>query len=139
MLGNEPKSYIGGLGAYSQGGVGSWCERLAHATTRAASEAEQLAQTIEEHQIAWLQYLGEPRKDAAVRQLVSVLPAQPVIDVAAAQQLTSKSHAAVGNAITQLEQTGILQKLNERKWGRVWECGELLTLIEDFEKNISTP
>jgi Fic family protein len=139
VLGSEPKNYIGGLGAYSQGNASSWCERFAHATTRAANGAEQLAQTIEELQTTWLQRLGEPRKDAAVRQLVSVLPAQPVIDVPTAQQLTGKSHVAVGNAIAQLEQAGILQKLNERKWGRVWECGELLGLVEDFEMSLSTP
>ncbi len=139
VLDSEPKNYLGGLGAYSRGDVGSWCERFAHATTRAANGAEQLAQTIEERQTEWLGRLGEPRKDAAVRQLVSILPAQPVIDVPAAQRLTGKSHVAVGNAIAQLEQAGILQQLNERKWGRVWECGELLTLVEDFEKSISTP
>ncbi len=70
---------------------------------------------------------------------MSALPAQPVIDVPAAQRLTGKSHVAVGNAIAQLEQAGILQKLNERKWGRVWECSELLTLVETFEKGVSTP
>jgi Fic family protein len=139
VLGSEPKNYIGGLSAYSQGDVGSWCERFAHATTRAATGAEQLAQAIEARQAAWLQRLGEPRKDAAVRQLVSILPAQAVIDVPAAQRFTGKSHVAVGNAIAQLEQAGILQRLNERKWGRVWECRELLTLVEDFEKSMSTP
>lgn len=139
VLGSEPKNYVGGLGAYSHGDVGRWCERFAHATTRAASGAEQLAQAIEVRQTAWLQRLREPRKDAAVRQLVGILPAQPVIDVPAAQRLTGKSHVAVGNAIAQLEQAGILQRLNERKWGRVWECGELLTLVENFEKSISTP
>jgi Fic family protein len=138
VLGGESKNYIGGLGAYSQGSVGSWCERFAHAVTRAAGEAERLAQRIEERQTTWLQLLGEPRRDATVRQLVGLLPAQPVIDVPAAQQLTGKSHVAVGNAIAQLERAGILQKLNERKWGRVWECGELLTLVEDFEKSVST-
>jgi len=74
-----------------------------------------------------------------VRELVGALPEQPIIDVPAAQQLTGKSHVAVGNAIAQLEEAGILKKLNERKWGRVWECGELLTLVDDFEKNASTP
>jgi hypothetical protein len=38
-----------------------------------------------------------------------------------------------------LEEAGILTKLNERKWGRVWECGELLKLVDDFEKALSTP
>jgi Fic family protein len=139
VLGSEPKNYINGLGTYSQGDVGSWCERFARATTRAATGAEQLAQAIEARQAAWLQRLGEPRKDAAVRQLVSILPAQTVIDVPAAQRFTGKSHVAVGNAIAQLEQAGILQRLSERKWGRVWECRELLTLVEDFEKSMSTP
>jgi len=59
--------------------------------------------------------------------------------VATYQQLTGKSHVAVGNAIAQLEEAGILKKLNERKWGRVWECGELFTLVDDFEKSVSMP
>jgi Fic family protein len=139
VLASQPKNYIAGLSAYSNGELSKWCKRFAHATARAASEAERLAQTIEDLQSTWLQRLGQPRKDAAARQLISTLPAQPVIDIPTAQQLTGKSHVAVGNAIAQLEQAGILQRLNERKWGRVWECGELLTLIDNFEKSISTP
>jgi hypothetical protein len=114
--------------------VGVWCARLADATSRAAREAERLADAIEDRQAAWLQRLGNPRKDAAARQLVSALPAQPVIDVAVARQLTGKSHVAVGNALQQLERAGVLNRLNERKWGRVWECDQLLDLVGDFEK-----
>ncbi|MGD0455453.1 MAG: Fic family protein [Solirubrobacteraceae bacterium] len=139
VLAGQPKNYVGGLGAYSQGKVGSWCERFAHATARAAREAERLAEAIEGLQATWLERLGQPRRDAAVREIVGALPAQPVIDVVAAQRLTGKSHVAVGNAISQLEEAGVLQKLNERKWGRVWECGELLTLVETFERGVSTP
>ncbi len=139
VLASQPKNYVGGLGAYSQGQVGRWCERFAHAATRAALEAERLAQEIEGLQAGWLDRLGQPRRDAAVREIVSALPAQPVIDVAAAQQLTGKSHVAVGSAIAQLQEAGVLQKLNERKWGRVWECGDLLTLVDTFEKRVSTP
>ena len=81
--------------------------------------------------------MGQPRKDAAARQLVGALPEQPVIDVPAAQRLSGKSHVAVGNAMRQLEEAGILRRLDERKWGRVWECDELLELVEDFEKAVS--
>jgi Fic family protein len=139
VLVGQPKNYVGGLGAYSQGKVGSWCERFGHATARAAREAERLAQAIEGLQAKWLERLGQPRRDAAVREIVSALPAQPVVDVAVAQRLTGKSHVAVGKAIAQLEEAGVLQRLNERKWGRVWECGELLMLIEAFETSVSTP
>jgi len=122
ILAEEPKAYIGGLTAYRDGEVSLWCARFAHATVRAAEAAERLAELIEERQSVWLDVLDQPRKDAAVRQLVSVLPAQPVIDVAVAQTLTGKSHVAIGRALLQLEDAGILRRLNERKWGRVWEC-----------------
>jgi Fic family protein len=139
VLASQPKNYVDGLGAYSQGNVGVWCSRFAGATSRAATEAERMARRIEELQVSWLQRLGQPRRDAAVRELISALPAQPVIDVAAAQHVTGKSHVAVGNALAQLEAAGVLEKLNERKWGRVWECSELLALGEDFERTASTP
>jgi DNA-binding transcriptional ArsR family regulator len=100
--------------------------------------AEQLADAIAQRQADWLKTLGQPRRDAAVRQLVSVLPEQPVIDVAAAQRLTGKSHVAIGRALQQLEDAGIIVKLNERKWGRVWECDKLLGLVDTFERNVRT-
>jgi Fic family protein len=139
ILAAEPKSYIAGLTAYRQGEVSSWCTQFASATARAAREAERLANLIEERQSAWLDALGQPRRDAAVRQLVSALPAQPVIDVGIAQKLTGKSHVAIGRALQQLEDAGILNRLNERKWGRVWECDQLLELVDSFEKSVSTP
>jgi hypothetical protein len=71
--------------------------------------------------------------------LVSALPEQPVIDVVAAQSLTGRSHVAVGRAMQQLEDASVLRRLDERKWGRVWECNELLELVEDFEKSVSLP
>jgi DNA-binding transcriptional ArsR family regulator len=106
---------------------------------RAAGGAESLAEAIEERQTAWLDRLGRPRSDSAVRQLVGALPAQPVIDVSIAQQLTGKSHVAAGAALRRLEEAGILNRLNERKWGRVWECTELLELVGSIEKAIPTP
>jgi Fic family protein len=138
ILAAQPKSYVGGLTGYRAGEVSSWLAQFADATARAATEAERLADAIEQLQSAWLDDLGRPRSDAAVRQLVSALPQQPVIDVAAAQQLTGKSHVAVGKALQQLERVGILTRLNERKWGRVWECEQLFNLVDAFEKSVRT-
>ncbi|MEX2106948.1 MAG: Fic family protein [Solirubrobacterales bacterium] len=139
VLGREPNAYVNGFGAYSQGNVSAWCTTFSDATARAARAARQLADDIEHRQEVWLERLGKPRKDATVRLLVEVLPEQPVIDVPTGQRLSGKSHVAVGNAISQLEAAGVLVKLNERRWGRVWECGEVLELIDDFEKSVSTP
>jgi Fic family protein len=139
ILAAEPKAYVGGLTAYREGNISLWSARFASATARAAQEAERLAELIEERQADWFDVLGQPRKDAAVRQLVSVLPAQPVIDVAVAQKVTGKSHVAIGRALQQLEDAGILNRLSERKWGRVWECDQLLSLVDSFEKSVRTP
>jgi len=138
ILAAEPKSYIAGLAAYRQGEVSVWCTQFASATARAAREAERLAKLIEDRQANWLNALGRPRKDAAVRQLVCALPAQPVIDVGVAQKLAGKSHVAIGRALQQLEDAGILNRLNERKWGRVWECDQLLDLVDSFERSVRT-
>ena len=139
VLASEPKAYTGGLAPTAKAGSAFGAERFADAAARAAREAERLAASIEERQEAWLERLGQPRRDAAARQLVSELPGQPVIDVAVAQKLTGKSHVAVQNALQQLEDAGILKRLNERRWGRVWECDELLHLVGRFERSMAAP
>jgi Fic family protein len=139
VLAREAKRYIDGLGAYRQGRVSVWCGSFASAVARAAHAAEQLAEDIESRQGDWLGMLGQPRRDAAVRQLIGILPEQPVIDVPTARRLIGKSHVAVGSALKQLEEKGILTKLSERKWGRVWECGQILALVEGVEKHVFAP
>ena len=139
ILAAEPMGYVGGLTWYREGGVSAWIAQFADAAARAATEAERLADEIEQLQSTWLDDLGQPRRDAAVRQLISALPQQPVIDVAVAQALTGKSHVAVGKALQELERAGILHRLNQRKWGRVWECDQLLNLVDAFENSVRVP
>lgn len=139
ILATQPRNYVAGLGDFSAGDVSGWCELFADATSGAAQEAQRFAAQIEAQQSTWLERLGHLRRDAAAYQLVHALPEQPVLDVGRAQELTGKSHVAVQNALSQLENAGILRRLNERKWGRVWECDELLELVEHFEETVSTP
>ena len=138
VLGARPKTYVNGFGAYSGGDVDLWCEIFAEATAAAAEAAIEFAARIEERQQDWLERLGWPRSDAAVRQLVAALPEQPVIDIPTGQRITARSHVAVGNAMKQLVAAGILKPLNERKWGRIWECDELLDLVDEFERSLAS-
>jgi Fic family protein len=135
VLAATQKSYVAGFGDFSRGDVSSWCDLFAAATNRSAVEAEKMAAQIEDLQSVWLERLGSPRSDAAVHRLSAQLPAQPVMDVATGQRLTGKSREAIRNALAQLEKAGIMRPLNQRKWGRAWECRELLELIEDFEES----
>lgn len=139
MLAAAPEAYIGGLNAYRAGEVSGWCELFAEQTACAAGEAERLADEIESLEDEWLERAGKPRRDSAARLLIGALPEQPVLDTATAQRLTGRSHVAVNKALAQLEDAGILCRLNERRWGRVWECDELLDLVEDFEESVRSP
>lgn len=137
MLAVAPKGYIGGLNAYRQGDASEWCELFSVAAEEAAGEAQNLAEAIEDLEGEWLRRAGEPRKGSAARLLIGALPEQPVFDVAAAQRLTGRSHVAVNSALRQLEEAKIVRRLNQKKWGRAWECGELLDLVEDFEQSVT--
>ena len=139
VLAAQQKSYIAGLGRFSAGDVSGWCGLFAEATDAAALEAQRFAAQVEAQQAEWLERLGRPRQDAAVSQLVHSMPEQPVLDVGVGRRLTGKSHVAVQNALARLEDVGILKRPNERKWGRVWECDELLDLVERFEESVATP
>jgi Fic family protein len=136
VLASEPKAYIGGLVDYREGRLSDWCTVFAAATHRAAAQAGELSHRIEALQQSWIERLGNPRRDSAVRQLIASLPAQPVIDVSVGQRLTGKSHVAVGSALGALAEAGVLRPLNERKWGRLWECDGLLELVSDFERQL---
>lgn len=70
---------------------------------------------------------------------MAILPGQPVIDVASGKKATGKSHVAVQSALDRLEEARILKRLDEKKWGRVWECDELLELVEAYEADVKLP
>lgn len=137
VLASQPRNYIGGLGAYSQGRVSLWCERFAGAVSRAATETARLAEAIGALQQDFLGRLGALRSDAAARDIIAALPEHPLLDVASMQELTGKSHVSIGKAITQLQTAGVLQALDERRWGRAWECNELLKVVENFERAVA--
>lgn len=138
MLVASTDSYIGGLRAYREGDVSEWCELFASAVERASEEALNLAEAIEDLETEWLLRAGNPREGSAARRLIVALPEQSVFDSATAQRLADRSHVAVNNALRQLEDAGIVRRLNERKWGRAWECTELLELVEAFEEGLVT-
>ena len=136
VLAAEPRTYVGGLLDYREGRLSEWCTIFAAATRGAAEFAGELARRIEDLQQRWVERLGNPRRDSVVRELIAVLPAQPVIDVAAGMQLTGKSHVAVGAALHALQEVGALHRLNEGKWGNLWESAALIQLVGEVEKQM---
>lgn len=127
------RAYVAAIGAYSSGDVGPITQFFGDVTVDAVARAGDLADAVERLQAGWIEQLGSPRTDAVVRRIIAELPAHPVIDVTVAMSITGRSHVAVGSAIRQLTEIGVLTQLNEKKWGRVWECRALLDLATELE------
>jgi Fic family protein len=140
VIATDVGGYEQGLTDYREEEDPAWCAIFAQATRTAAREAEGFAHQIEQLQEEWLERVGNPRSDAAARKLIAALPAQPIVDVAAAMGIAGVSDVAAGRALAKLEEAGILQPERKgQKRGRSWEARELFDLVNGFERQLATP
>jgi Fic family protein len=139
VLATRSKEYIGGLEEYRFAEMSDWLVFFAVATISAARKSRGLAARVESLYEQWLSRLGNPRSDASSRRIASQLPAEPIITVARAAAVAGVSSTAAENAIRALEGAGILKRLSEKKWGRLWEAQDVFRLLDEFERELATP
>jgi Fic family protein len=111
-------------------------QTFSQAAEIASSEAAVLRDDVEALQRRWRESLKGLRSDAAAWKLVDELPGRPVLTAPSVGELLKISPPAAGRALDQLEERGIIKRLNEKKWGRAWEASELLTLVQAFERRV---
>jgi Fic family protein len=126
--------YFAGLEDFRGDGLYRWLDFFADATDTAAREAERLAAIMDDLQERWLgRFSRPPRADSAVRRVIAVLPAHPVLDVRVVMNRLGTSERASGAALAELEELGILKQVTKRIRGRVWECPDLFEVNREFE------
>jgi len=131
--------YFAGLDDFRGDGLYRWLDFFADTTDIAAREAEQLAAIMDDLQEQWLgRFARPPRSDAAVRRVIAMLPAHPVLDVRIVMSRLDISERAAGAALTELERVGVLTQIEKRIRGRVWECLDLFEVIREFESKLRT-
>lgn len=137
ILAARRNHYFDGLEDFRGDGLYRWLDFFADATDTAAREADRLAATMDDLQDRWLErFPRPPRADAAVRRVIAVLPAHPVLDVRVAMNRLDISERAAGAALAELEQIGVLKQVKKRIRGRVWECPDLFRVIREFEADL---
>lgn len=139
LLATRSAEYVAGLTAYRFGELADWLGFFAQVTVAAAERARQLADRIDALVDGWLEQLGRPRSDASARLLAERLPAEPILTVARAAEIAGVSNTAADRAVRALERAGVVAPLDERRWGRRWEAGEVFTLLDAFERELATP
>lgn len=136
VLARHRDAYIEGLTAFRQGDVAGWIEHFSVAAARAAHLASRYLDEVRGLQERWRDQLrvgADPRSDAAAWALIDVLPAHPVLSVAVGVAATGRTKPAVGQAVLQLEEAGILVPLTTGARNRSWEAAHLLDLLTTLE------
>lgn len=125
--------YIAGLTRFRAEGVVEWIEQFATATYQAARLAQHYLGEVEALMQDWrtkLTAAAAPREDAAAWAVIDVLPAHPVITGPVAAAATGRSRGPAYQAMSQLEEAGVLIPLTTSKKNQSWEAAGLLELLE---------
>lgn len=142
VLNAAPRRYTSSLAAYQRRSPTSQhpsdliVQTFAQAADIASREAAVLRDDVEALQGRWRDALKGLRSDAAAWKLIDELPGRPVVTAPSVGELLSISAPASGRALDQLEERGIIKRLNEKKWGRAWEASTLLDLVQAFERRV---
>jgi Fic family protein len=139
ILAARRDAYFAGLEAYRSGddGLYGWAGFFAENAAIAARKAGRLAVDIQSLQERWLErFPNPPRRDAAARRMLVLLPAYPILNVATAMRELSVSDRAAGEALGQLQKAGIVRLMARRVHGRAWECPDMFTLVQEFEQSL---
>jgi Fic family protein len=139
VLARDKDEYIRGVTLFRQDHVGEWLEIFAVAANQAAGLAARYTSRVRELQEGWREQLrthSGPRADAAAWAVIDVLPAHPVITVPVGVAATRRTRPAVTNAIAELEEAGVLERLGESLRNRAWEAVGLLGLVVGLESGV---
>ncbi len=142
ILATNQKAYINGLTIYrsfSDEGLNSWVATFAQATRTAGEQAAKFALEIGKLQERWRVRAGVKRRGSAVDQLIAKLPAEPVLDITRAANLTGSVYEAARLAMDQLVKARVLYPVGSRKRDRLFEARELFDLVDDIERRLATP
>ncbi len=136
ILAGARDRYIEGLTSFRGDNVESWIEQFAGAAGRSANLAQAYLRTVLELTEDWrsrLRAASAPRAGAAAWAVIDVLPAYPVITAPVAAAATGRSKAPIYEALSQLQEAGVLVPLSASKRNQSWEAVGLLDLLARLE------
>jgi hypothetical protein len=94
---------------------------------------------VSDLQSGWRLRLGKVRKGSAVDLLLNALPSAPVITVKSASEIIDRSFKATNDAVSQLNDAGILRQFRLGRRNRAFEASELIETFNDLERQLASP
>jgi Fic family protein len=136
VLAADKSQYIAGLTKFREDDIDGWISDFAAAAAQAAGFADAYLGAVENLQDRWREQLRSAiqlRADAAAWRIIDVLPAHPVLTLPVAVAAINRTKAVANQALSHLEQAGVLGKLSEGERNRTWEAAGLLDLLAGLE------
>lgn len=138
VLAANAAAYVRGLTGFRGGEADAWCASFAISCRSAALESGRLADRIGELQADW-RGRARTRRGSAASRIIELLPSQPVLSVATAQEGVGGSGEAVRLALNGLEAVGILRQITSGRYARAWAADELFEILDAYEHRLATP
>jgi Fic family protein len=139
VLATNGDGYIRGLTSYREGKLEDWCLDFALTVIKACRAARDLARELDELERRWLAKAGNPRRDSTAHKLIQALPAQPILRLSHAMDLTGAGNSAAHKALNDLHAARVLKQVTVGRRNRAWEAVGLLSLVDEFERRLATP
>jgi Fic family protein len=139
VLATNRNRYVEGLTAYRQGHLNAWLLFFARSLSDAAATSRRLGLRLSELEASWTETV-RPRKGSGAEKLIGVLAGNPVLSVKVARDAIGGTFQSVNTAVDRLESAGILRSVRgDWRRNRLWECPEILTLLDEFESQSAVP
>jgi Fic family protein len=140
VLGLDATRYRGpASSAAARDGTDLWVGRFAAACSRAVVDAESFEERTRQLQRSWREQLGSVRASSATDVLLRRLPGAPILTVASAARLTSRSFPAANDAITRLAGAGILRQITVGRRNRAFEAPDVIEAFTALERQLASP
>jgi len=123
-------------------GLNRWIGLFAAACRRAIEDGEGFERRITQLQIDWRRRVGRVRAKSATDLLIEALPGAPILTVNSASHLISRTFPATNEAVTRLENAGVLSRTAVGRRNRAFEAIEAIEVIEaftDLERRLASP
>ncbi len=128
--------YFDALGGYRAGHVRPLLELMLRSAVAAAEEGRVSVQRIKQFPQQWTED-ADVRRGSTAALLIPAFFDNPVMSVADIERIAGPGSQKVYNAISSLEDAGIIQEMTGRKRDRVWAAIDLMAELEDLDGRIA--
>ena len=129
--------YFDLLTGYRSGDVRPLIAAFAAGARITASESRTTAGRLRDIPVEWREMLGPVRGGSAVKKILDLLPARPILSSEEACAAVKASRSSIYAAVDRLRAAGVIRPLTNRQRDQVWGASLILDELDDLAVRIA--